>query len=241
MNKITKQIIAIGGAGWGMNPIKKPDITQYILEQSEKQYPNICYIPTASAENKQHILDFYRIYSQLDCTPTHISLFQRTPRLNSIFNKQDIIYVGGGNTKSMLAVWREWQLDVLLKKAYNRGTILAGVSAGSICWFEQGITDSWLSNLNLISCLGFLNGAACPHYDVEESRKPTVHQLIGSEKIDGCLAMENGTGLHFCDGKLYRALSWIPNAKSYKIEKTNGRIIETAFKMQEVNSVLRKH
>jgi aminopeptidase N len=75
--------------------------------------------------------------------------------LEGLFNQADVIYVGGGNTKSMLAVWREWKIDKLLKKAYNRGVVLAGVSAGAICWFEQGITDSWVNNLNVLECLGF--------------------------------------------------------------------------------------
>ena len=88
--------------------------------------------------------------------------------MRSIINKQDIIYIGGGNTKSMLAVWREWKLDQLLVKAYNRGAILCGVSAGAICWFEKGVTDSWASNLSVMDCLGFIGGCCCPHYNGEK-------------------------------------------------------------------------
>ena len=142
-------IIAIGGGGFGRNP-NHMKIEQYILGQSGKETPNVVFIPTASAEDKGYIVNYYSCFSKLDCEPGHITFFQRTPRLDSIINKADVIYVGGGNTKSMLAVWREWKLDKLLLKAYNKGKILCGVSAGAICWFQQGITDSWVSNLNVM-------------------------------------------------------------------------------------------
>ena len=110
-----RQIIAIGGGGFGRNPIHNK-IEKYILSQIDKDKPNILFIPTASGEDKNYIINFYSCFSKLDCSPDHITFFQRTPRLDSLINKADIIYVGGGNTKSMLAVWREWKLDILLKK-----------------------------------------------------------------------------------------------------------------------------
>ena len=102
------QIIAIGGGGFGRNP-NQPVIEKYIIDQSVAEKPNVCFIPTASAEDTAYIVNFYSAFSRLDCSPLHINFFQRTPRLDSIMNKQDIIYVGGGNTKSMLAVWQEWK------------------------------------------------------------------------------------------------------------------------------------
>ena len=110
------EIIAIGGGGFGRNP-KQPIIEKYFVDQSLAEKPNVCFIPTASAEDKSYTVNFYTAFSKLSCIPMHINFFQRTPRLDSIINKQDIIYVGGGNTKSMLAVWREWKLDKLLIKA----------------------------------------------------------------------------------------------------------------------------
>ena len=181
------QIIAIGGGGFGRNP-KQNKIEKYILGQSGNKNPNIVFIPTASAEDKGYIVNFYSCFSKLQCKPSHVNFFQRTPRLDSIINKADIIYVGGGNTKSMLAVWREWKLDKLLKKAYQNGKILCGVSAGAICWFEQGITDSWASNLNTMDCLGFVEGMACPHYQEEKDRRPSVHEML--KKVPACLVMQ---------------------------------------------------
>ena len=86
--------------------------------------------------------------------------------------------MGGGNTKSMLGVWREWKLDILLKKAYLNGKILCGVSAGAICWFDNGVTDSWASNLNVIDCLGIIKGMCCPHYQEESERRPSLHEIL---------------------------------------------------------------
>ena len=117
------QIIAIGGGGFGRNP-KHNKIEKYILDQSEKSKPNVVFIPTASAEDKGYLINFYSCFSRLECKPSHVNFFQRTPRLDSVINQADIIYVGGGNTKSMLAVWRDWKFDKLLIKAYqkcNRG------------------------------------------------------------------------------------------------------------------------
>jgi len=113
-------IIAIGGGGFGRNP-KHNLVEKYILKQSNVKKPNILFIPTASAEDKSYIVNFYSCFSRLECSPSHITFFQRTPRLDSLVNKADVIYVGGGNTKSMLAVWKEWKLDKLLLKAYQNG------------------------------------------------------------------------------------------------------------------------
>ena len=227
--KVDGEVIAIGGGGFGRNPHDNK-IEKYILERCAEEKPNICFIPTASAEENLYIVNYYTAFSSFNCNPTHLNLFKRTPRLDSIINKQDIIYVGGGNTKSMLAVWREWKLDLLLKKHYQKGKIVAGVSAGSICWFNSGITDSWASNLNVIDCLGFVDGVSCPHYNSEKDRRPTVHNLINSKKIISCYASDDGSALHFKDGKLYQSVSFYKNANSYKISLVDGKINEKIIK-----------
>ena len=217
------QIIAIGGGGFGRNP-NQPIIEKYILKQSDVEQPNICFIPTASAEDKAYIVNFYAAFSKLNCSPIHINFFQRTPSLRSIINKQDIIYVGGGNTKSMLAVWREWKLDQLLLKAYNRGAILCGVSAGAICWFEKGVTDSWASNLNVMDCMGFIEGCCCPHYDGEKDRKPSVEKFLKESVIDSCYALDDGTAIHYKDGKVHSAISFFKDANVYEVKYVDDQI-----------------
>ena len=222
MNNIG-EIIAIGGGGFGRNP-NQPIIEKYILKQSDVEQPNICFIPTASAEDKAYIVNFYAAFSKLNCFPIHINFFQRTPSLRSIINKQDIIYVGGGNTKSMLAVWREWKLDQLLLKAYNRGAILCGVSAGAICWFEKGVTDSWASNLNVMDCMGFIEGCCCPHYDGEKDRKPSVEKFLKESVIDSCYALDDGAAIHYKDGKVHSAISFFKDANVYEVKCVDDQI-----------------
>ena len=205
-------IIAIGGGGFGRNPNHRK-IEKYILELTGKEKPNIVFFPTASAENQDYIIKFYKCFTKMNCEPSHVTFFQRTPRLDSIINKADVIYVGGGNTKSMLAVWKEWKLDKLILKAYNNGKILCGVSAGAICWFEQGITDSWASNLNVMDCLGFLPEMACPHYQEEKDRRPDVHKMLKQGKCGSGWAIDGGAAIHFKNGKYYKSIQF--NADSY--------------------------
>ena len=225
MSENLGQVIAIGGGGFGRS-IYNTKIDSYILDQCKSDKPNVCFIPTASAEDKAYTVNFYAVYSQLNCNPTHINFFQRTPRLDSIINKADVIFVGGGNTKSMLAVWKEWKLDKLLMKAYKRGAILCGVSAGAICWFKEGITDSWASNLNVMDCLDFVPECCCPHYDGEADRRPSVHNMIDLGKISSCIAVEDGAAVHYKNGKLLTSISFYKDKKSYLVKQEDSKILE---------------
>ncbi|MAQ44168.1 MAG: peptidase E [Candidatus Marinimicrobia bacterium] len=225
MTKDKGHIIAIGGGGFGRTP-DKPIIEKYILDQSKVKNPNICFFPTASAERQDYIDNYYKAFSTLDCNPTHISLFSRTPDLESEFDKSDIIYIGGGNTKSMLAVFQEWNINQLLLKAYENGKILAGVSAGAICWFNKGITDSWADELKVLDCLDFLPGCCCPHYDGEKDRRPSVMEFINSGIIESCLAIEDGAAAHFKNGKLLNAISFYKGANVFNIYNKDDKIYE---------------
>ena len=190
-----KQIIAIGGGGFGRE-IKDLKIEQYIVKQCQKEKPSICFIPTATGDDIGYIENFYKAFDSLNCKTSHIDFFKRTINLEKHISNQDIIFVGGGNTKSMLAVWREWGLDKILFNAYSNGTIMSGVSAGAICWFQQGITDSWKEYQAVLPCLGFINGICCPHYDEEPERIPFVSKILKSNEIDDCLAIEGFCALH---------------------------------------------
>ena len=223
-------IIAIGGGGFGRNPNHRK-IEKYILELTGKEKPNVVFFPTASAENQDYIIKFYKCFTKMNCEPSHVTFFQRTPRLDSIINKADVIYVGGGNTKSMLAVWQEWKLDKLLLKAYNNGKILCGVSAGAICWFEQGITDSWASNLNVMDCLGFLPEMACPHYQEEKDRKPDVHKMLKQGKCGPGWAIDGGAAIHFKNGKYYKSIQFYADSYVHYVSIKNGVVNEDKKEM----------
>ena len=223
-------IIAIGGGGFGRNPNHRK-IEKYILKLTGKEKPNIVFIPTASAENQAYIIQFYKCFTKMSCEPSHVTFFQRTPKLDSIINKADVIYVGGGNTKSMLAVWQEWKLDKLLLKAYNNGKILCGVSAGAICWFEQGITDSWASNLNVMDCLGFLPEMACPHYQEEKDRRPDVHKMLKQGKCGPGWAIDGGAAVHFKNGKYYKSIQFYSDSYVHYVSIKNGVVNEDKKEM----------
>jgi aminopeptidase N len=223
-------IIAIGGGGFGRNPNHRK-IEKYILELTGKEKPNVVFFPTASAENQDYIIKFYKCFTKMNCEPSHVTFFQRTPRLDSIINKADVIYVGGGNTKSMLAVWQEWKLDKLLLKAYNNGKILCGVSAGAICWFEQGITDSWASNLNVMDCLGFLPEMACPHYQEEKDRRPDVHKMLKQGKCGSGWAIDGGAAIHFKNGKYYKSIQFYADSYVHYVSIKNGVVQEDKKEM----------
>ena len=142
---------------------------------------------------------------------------------------KDIIYVGGGSTKNLLVLWKEWGLDLILKNAWEQGIVLAGVSAGSICWFEEGVTDSFGDGLEPLKSLGFLKGSHCPHYDGEAERRPAYEKLVSSGKIQGGFAADDGAALHFIDGELPIAISSRPAAKAYQVHLADGQLKEDAL------------
>ncbi len=225
---IEKNIVAIGGGGFGRT-VKDLRIEEYILGLSNKEKPNICFIPTATGDNDSYKVNYYDVFSKFNCNPTHIDFFKRTIDLSSHISSQDIIFVGGGNTKSMLAVWRDWNLHNILKDAYERGTIMSGVSAGAICWFEKGITDSWANDLAVMECLGFIDGVCCPHYDEEPERRPFVRKMLKENIITNCLSIEGNSALHIKNDIPFAAINFGKNKNAYDVIYKNDEINEIAF------------
>ncbi len=224
-----RQIIALGGGGFSMEP-ENPLLDQYILTQSEKVNPRICFVPTASGDADNYISRFYTFFEKQNCSPSHLSLFKPPTRdLESFVMEKDIIYVGGGNTKNLLALWREWGLDRILKNAYNHGIILSGISAGSICWFEEGVTDSFGEDYEPLTCLGFLKGSNCPHYDGDKDKRLVYHQLIGSSKIQPGIATDDGVAVHYIEQEISQIVSSRPHAKAYGLT-FNEKVVENELK-----------
>ena len=220
-----KQIISIGGGGFGRS-LGELRIEKYIINQCKSSKPKICFIPTATGDDSGYINNFYRAFNTLDCIPSDISFFKRTIDLREHILNQDIIFVGGGNTKSMLAVWREWGLDIILREAYIKGIIMSGVSAGAICWFDKGITDSWSHDLAIMDCLGFVNGTCCPHYDEEPNRRPFVKKELVNKNIDSCISIEGFNALHLINDKPEYSVSFKNDNNSYNVILQNGSVIE---------------
>ncbi len=223
-----KNIVAIGGGGFGRS-LGNLKIEKYITSLAKKERPKICFVPTASGDNDLYKLNFYRAFSRLNCISSHIDFFSRTKNIENEILSQDIIYVGGGNTKSMLAVWREWNLHNILKTGYERGIVMSGVSAGAICWFDKGITDSFADKLEIIDCLGIIRGIACPHYDEEKEREPFVKEIINSKRINSCICIEGNCALHIKNDLNYKSINFGNKKKCLKIFKHNDKLIQEYF------------
>jgi peptidase E len=183
-------------------------------------------VPTASGEPDHYIASFYTAFLKLGCTPAVLTFFKRTPELRSFLLSQDVIYVGGGNTKSLLAVWRDWGVPEILREAWQAGIVLTGVSAGAICWFEQGLTDSFSDGLRPLECLGFLPGSCCPHYDGEAQRRPSYHKLLVAGEISGGVAIEDWTGVHFIGKEIRKVLASKRSARAYSLRAVYGSVQE---------------
>jgi len=221
----SKNIVAIGGGGFGRS-LGSLEIEKYIISLINKKRPKICFIPTASGDSSLYKLNFYRAFSKLDCITSHIDFFSRTENLEEKVLTQDIIYVGGGNTKSMLAVWKEWDLHGILQNAYKKGIVMSGVSAGAICWFDKGITDSYAKELAIIDCLGIVEGIACPHFDEEKEREPYVTDLINREIIKSCFCIEGNCALHIKDNIEFSSIDFGNGRKCFRVYKENNSFMK---------------
>jgi dipeptidase E len=237
MAKKKRQILAIGGGGFGRCITFESQnllLESYFIQQTGIKSPRVCFIPTASGEDQKYIINFYRAFNALHCKTTHLSLFEPpTADLESFILDHDAIYVGGGNTKSMLALWREWKIDLYLKKAWQAGIVLGGVSAGSICWFEEGVTDSIPGSLTPLPCLGFLKGSNCPHYDSEKMRRPSFHKLIKLGMLPGIAADDNVVA-HFIGTTCAHIMRANDTGSAYFVSQQKGKVIERQIVGQEI-------
>ena len=228
MSERAKQIIPIGGGGFYRDS-ENLELEKYIIRQSGSENARIAFVPTASGEPDHYVSSFYAAFLKLNCRPSVLTFFKRTPDLRSFLLSQDIIYVGGGNTKSLLAVWHDWGVPEILREAWQSGIVLTGVSAGAICWFEQGLTDSFSDELRPLACLGILPGSCCPHYDGEAQRRPSYHRLIASGEISAGVAIEDWTGVHFKGTEIHKVITSKRGARAYSVRAVYGSVQEVSL------------
>jgi peptidase E len=207
-------------------------LDRYVLAQAGLAEPRVSFLPTASGDVDSYAASFYTAFARLPCQPSHLMFFRRTPDLREHVLSQDVIYVGGGNTKSMLGVWWEWGLPEILREAWEAGVVLAGVSAGCICWFEQGLTDSFEGDLRPLECLGLLKGSACPHYNGDPERRPTYHRLVRTDVLLPGLAIDDGAAVHFVDDEIQSVVASRLGATAYRVQKRNGEAKEEALPVE---------
>ncbi|HKF14075.1 MAG TPA: peptidase E [Gaiellaceae bacterium] len=214
-----RQIVAVGGGK------SCEELAAFLVGLTRKERPRVLYIGTASAEDPESALRMYdRFGARVELS--RLEFFPWPPEdLRSTVLEQDLIFVGGGNTANMLAIWRVHGVDELLREAYEGAVVLSGSSAGGICWFAEGVTDSFGPDLDKMDCLGFLPGSFCPHYDDEELRRPRYHELLRVELASG-YAADSGVGLHFVDGELREVVACEEGSKAYRVEVRDGDVVE---------------
>jgi peptidase E len=221
-----RQLVVMGGGGFSMEP-RNLRLDRYLLRITKKRSPRICFMATASGDSPNYIRRFYRAFEKLPCRPSALSLFTREARDPAQFLlDQDIIYVGGGNTANLLAIWRLHGIDKAMRQAWNHGVILCGLSAGMNCWFQSSVTDSFGSLRELKDGLSLLPGSACPHFDGQEHRRPTYHRLIRQKTLPAGVAADDGAALHYLDKKIYRCVASRPHARAYRIGLRAGHVVE---------------
>ncbi|GEP37471.1 putative peptidase YgaJ [Nocardioides psychrotolerans] len=217
-------IVALGGGGFSMEP-DNPILDDHVLSLATRRrgnggLPRVCFVPTASGDAESYVDRFLAAFEGRAETSS-LQLFHLEDLthvdLRSFVLDQDVIYVGGGSTANLLALWRLHGLDEIFAAAAAGGVVLAGVSAGMNCWFEASVTDSFGPLAPLQDGLGFLAGSACPHYDGEAERRPTYVDLVATGTLPAGFAADDGCALVFRDGELLEAVSSRPGARAWRV------------------------
>lgn len=202
----------------------------YMAKATGKETPNLCFIPTASGEDPEYVKSFYEVCSQIDVVPHVMSVwinsYEQKESFEEIIQRMDAIVVGGGNTLNMLAIWKAQGIDIALKKAYDNGVVMGGGSAGSLCWFNAGTTDSRPKELSIVNGMSFIDKSHCPHYNSETSRRPLYHNNILSGKLSDGYACDDRSAIHFIDEEVHTSVSLDENNHSYYVREKEGKIVE---------------
>ncbi len=222
-------------AGGGFNTA----FIRYMAELTGKERPKICFLPTASADSATGTLTFFRNCAPLNVEPSMQESFIASTRQSrgwdEVFLSVDAIVVSGGNTLNQQAIWKAQGIDVVLREAWDRGIVLGGASAGSLCWFEEGTTDSRPKELSVVQCLGFLKGSHAPHYDAEPGRRPQYEKLIGSGQMKPGYACDNNAGIYFQDNEVRRVVSARAGAKCYHVSLVDGKLVEKVLEPETIS------
>jgi len=232
MNRRPPQIVAFGGGGFSMEA-GNPLLDEYVLAITGVEKPKVCFLPSASGDADHYIVRFYRAFSTSHCEPSHVSLFRRDKGaglgvdIATHLLSQDLIYVGGGSVLSLLGVWRAHGLDDVLRQCWERGIVLCGLSAGSLCWFGEAVT-AFHGPPQRVAGLGLLPYSNCVHYDGEPGRRDAYHRFMSAGMAPG-YAASDGAALHFRGESLARVVSSRPNAAAYWVEEVGGSVSEVAL------------
>src|SRR5690349_14790154 len=211
---------------------------RYMAQLTGKARPKLLYLPTASADSPNGVIGWYRSCAPLNVEASHQNSFiastQQSRSWEEVFLSVDGIVCSGGNTLNQQAIWKAQGIDVILRQAWDRGIVLGGASAGSLCWFEEGTTDSRPKELSIVKGLGFLKGSHCPHYDREAPRRPLYQKLIASGELKPGYACDNDAGIYFEDNEVKRIVSTRPEAKVYYVSAVDGKAVEKVLEPEKI-------
>jgi dipeptidase E len=230
------QIVAFGGGGFSMEA-GNPLLDDFVLSLTGVERPRVCFLPTASGDADHYVVRFYRHFA-CRADASHVSLFRRERGggtgavegdLAAHLLEQDVIYVGGGNVLSMLGTWRAHGLDAILKRAWRRGVVLCGPSAGSLCWFAEALT-AFHGTPRRVRGIGLLPFSNCVHYDAEPARRAEYRRFVGDGMRPG-YAADDGAALHFRGEGLAGVVSSREHARAYRVEPVGDEVTETALEV----------
>ena len=226
----TTHIVAMGGGGFSMDD---GVLDRYVLSFVDASRPKVCFLPTATAAGAPwYVMRFLQAFPASSFEPTYLDLFERNVAdVGSFLGEQDVIYVGGGNTANMLAIWRVHGVDAALRAAWEAGVVCCGVSAGANCWFDASTTDSFLLGRAdpLRDGLGLVTGSFCPHYDGEPSRRPSYLAQVAGGTLPEGYACEDFAAIHLFDGTLDEAVASRDGARAFGVTRGNDGAIEEAL------------
>jgi dipeptidase E len=224
--------ILIAGGNYGTPFIR------YMAALTGKKRPKLLYLPTASADGQSGIIAWYKTCAPVDVYPlvqeSFIASSRQAQSWEDALLSVDGIVASGGNTLNQQAIWKAQGIDVILRQAWDRGIVLGGASAGSLCWFEEGTTDSRPKQLTTVTCLGFLKGSHCPHYDREPDRRPLYQKLIASGEMKPGYACDNDAGIYFEDNVVKRVVATRTGAKAYYVSASGGQATERVLEPEMI-------
>ena len=225
--------ILIAGGGFGTVFIR------YMAQLTGKPRPRLLFLPTAAADSDRATLSWYRACAPLNVEPSDQAMFIASPSQSrsweEVLLSVDGIVCSGGNTLNQQAIWKAQGVDQVLRQAWDRGIVLGGASAGSLCWFEEGTTDSRPKTLSIVQGLGFIKGSHSPHYDGEKNRRPLYHELIGSGKMKPGYACDNNAGIYFEDNDVKRVVCTRDGAKVYYVSVVGGKVVEKVLEPEIIS------
>ena len=205
-------------------------LDDHALALTGAECPRVCFLPTASGDADHYIVRFYRAFPAGRCQPSHVSLFRRDGGAADLANHllaQDLVYVGGGSVISLLGTWRAHGIDAMLRRAWEAGVVMTGLSAGSLCWFEQGMT-AFHGESTPVFGMGFLPHSNAVHYDDKPERRAAYLRAVGDGMMPG-YGTGDGAALHFVDTELAEVVTSRPKARAFHVTAAGESELVTRY------------